>query len=93
MNLNYNGLCESKLYSFISLNKYLNQCNACLFSYKGARGDETKGRPVMIDRSRVSGRVVRVLLLLYRGICLCSTPDDERSGRKRIWTYLPTKAV
>lgn len=49
MNLNYNGLCESKLYSFILLNKYLNQCNACLFSYKGAQGDETKGRPVMID--------------------------------------------
>lgn len=36
MNLNYNGLCESKLYSFILLSKYLNQC-------------ETKGRPVMID--------------------------------------------
>lgn len=49
MNLNYNGLCESKLYSFILLNKYLNQCNACLFSYKGARGDETNGRPVIID--------------------------------------------
>lgn len=39
MNLNYNGLCESKLYSFILLNKYLNQCNACLFGYIKERGE------------------------------------------------------
>lgn len=49
MNLNYNGLCESNLYSFILLNKYLNHCNACLFGYKGALG-----RPVGNDRSLVT---------------------------------------
>lgn len=62
MNLNYNGLCESNLYSFILLNKYLNQCNACLFGYKGALGDETKGRPVMIDHWSLISLVYRSLL-------------------------------
>lgn len=62
MNLNYNGLCESNLYSFILLNKYLNQCNACLFGYKGALGDETKGRSVMIDHWSLISPVYRSLL-------------------------------
>lgn len=62
MNLNYNGLCESNLYSFILLNKYLNQCNACLFGYKGALGDETKGRSVMIDHWSLISLVYRSLL-------------------------------
>lgn len=62
MNLNYNGLCESNLYSFILLNKYLNHCNACLFGYKGALGDETKGRPVMIDHWSLISLVYRSLL-------------------------------
>lgn len=62
MNLNYNGLRESNLYSFILLNKYLNQCNACLFGYKGALGDETKGRSVMIDHWSLISLVYRSLL-------------------------------
>lgn len=62
MNLNYNGLCESNLYSFILLNKYLNHCNACLFGYKGALGDETKGRSVMIDHWSLISLVYRSLL-------------------------------
>lgn len=62
MNLNFNGLCESNLYSFILLNKYLNQCNACLFGYKGALGDETKGRLVMIDHWSLISLVYRSLL-------------------------------
>lgn len=62
MNLNFNGLCESNLYSFILLNKYLNQCNACLFGYKGALGDETKGRSVMIDHWSLISLVYRSLL-------------------------------
>lgn len=62
MNLNFNGLCESNLYSFILLNKFLNQCNACLFGYKGALGDETKGRSVMIDHWSLISLVYRSLL-------------------------------
>lgn len=62
MNLNFNGLCESNLYSFILLNKYLNHCNACLFGYKGALGDETKGRSVMIDHWSLISLVYRSLL-------------------------------